>query len=103
MAELIINKDNFEQEVMKSNIPVLIDLWAPWCGPCRMLGPVISEIAKEYEGKIKVGKVNVDDEEEIAVAFNVTNIPMLVLVEDGRIVNQAVGFRPKGEIEKMLQ
>lgn len=103
MAELIINRDNFEQEVMKSNIPVLIDLWAPWCGPCRMLGPVISEIAKEYEGKIKVGKVNVDDEEEIAVAFNVTNIPMLVLVEDGRIVNQAVGFRPKGEIEKMLQ
>ena len=69
MAELKITRENFENEVMKSNIPVLIDFWAPWCGPCQMMGPIIEQLAKEYEGKAKVGKVNVDEEGELAQAF----------------------------------
>ena len=69
MAELKITRENFENEVMKSNIPVLIDFWAPWCGPCRMMGPIIEQLADEYEGKAKVGKVNVDEESELSQAF----------------------------------
>ena len=103
MAELKITRDNFENEVMKSNIPVLIDFWAPWCGPCRMMGPIIEQLADEYEGKAKVGKVNVDEESELSQAFGVMSIPTIVLVKDGKIVKQAVGARPKAEVEAMLQ
>jgi len=102
MPEIKITKDNFEQEVMKSNIPVLIDFWAEWCGPCQMLGPVISEIADEYEGKIKVGKVNVDEEESLAGAFGISSIPLLVLMKNGEIATHSVGFRPKEEIIALL-
>lgn len=103
MAELKITRENFENEVMKSNIPVLIDFWAPWCGPCQMMGPIIEQLAKEYEGKAKVGKVNVDEEGELAQAFGVMSIPTIVLVKDGKVVKQVVGARPKAEVEEMLQ
>ena len=103
MAELKITIENFENEVMKSNIPVLIDFWAPWCGPCRMMGPIIEQLAEEYEGKAKVGKVNVDEEGELSQAFGVMSIPTIVLVKDGKVVKQAVGARPKAEVEAMLQ
>ena len=103
MAELKITIENFENEVMKSNIPVLIDFWAPWCGPCRMMGPVIEQLADEYEGKAKVGKVNVDEEGELSQAFGVMSIPTIVLIQDGKVVRQAVGARPKAEVEAMLQ
>lgn len=103
MAELKITRENFENKVMKSNIPVLIDFWAPWCGPCRMMGPIIEQLAEEYEGKVKVGKVNVDEESELSQAFGVMSIPTIVLVKDGKIVKQAVGARPKAEVEAMLQ
>ncbi len=103
MAELKITRENFENEVMKSNIPVLIDFWAPWCGSCRMMGPIIEQLAEEYEGKAKVGKVNVDEEGELSQAFGVMSIPTIVLVKDGKVVKQAVGARPKAEVEAMLQ
>lgn len=103
MAELKITRENFENEVMKSNIPVLIDFWAPWCGPCQMMGPIIEQLAEEYEGKAKVGKVNVDEEGELSQAFGVMSIPTIVLVKDGKVVKQAVGARPKAEVEAMLQ
>ena len=103
MAELKITRENFENEVMKSNIPVLIDFWAPWCGPCRMMGPIIEQLAEEYEGKAKVGKVNVDEEGELSQAFGVMSIPTIVLVKDGKVVRQAVGAIPKAEVEAMLQ
>ena len=103
MAELKITRENFVNEVMKSNIPVLIDFWAPWCGPCRMMGPIMEQLAEEYEGKAKVGKVNVDEEGELSQAFGVMSIPTIVLVKDGKVVRQAVGARPKAEVEAMLQ
>ena len=103
MAELKITRENFENEVMKSNIPVLIDFWAPWCGPCRMMGPIIEQLAEEYVGKAKVGKVNVDEEGELSQAFGVMSIPTIVLVKDGKVVKQAVGARPKPEVEAILQ
>jgi thioredoxin 1 len=102
MSEMNITKNNFEQEVLHSDKPVLIDFWAPWCGPCRMLSPVISEIAEEYGDKIKVCKVNVDDEGELAASFNVMSIPTLVVVKDGRVANSAVGVRPKAQIVEMI-
>ena len=102
MAELKITKENFEREVMNSDKPVLIDFWAPWCGPCRMLSPTISDIAEEYKDKVKVGKVNVDEEEELAAMFRVSSIPLLVVMKDGKVVNSAVGVRPKDRIVNML-
>ena len=102
MAELKITRENFEQEVLKSDKPVLIDFWAPWCGPCRMLSPTISDIAEEYKDKVKVGKVNVDEEEELAAMFRVSSIPLLVVMKDGKVVNSAVGVRPKDQIVNML-
>lgn len=102
MSEKNITKNNFEQEVLHSDKPVLIDFWAPWCGPCRMLSPVISEIAEEYGDKIKVCKVNVDDEGELAASFNVMSIPTLVVVKDGKVTNSAVGVRPKAQIVEMI-
>ena len=102
MAELKITRENFEQEVMHSDKPVLIDFWAPWCGPCRMLSPIVSEIAEELKDKVKVGKVNVDEEEELAAMFRVSSIPLLVVMKDGKVVNSAVGVRPKDQIVGML-
>ena len=102
MAELKITRENFEREVLQSDKPVLIDFWASWCGPCRMLSPTISEIAEDYKGKVKVGKVNVDEEEELAAMFRVSSIPLLVVMKDGKVVSSAVGVRPKEQIMNML-
>ena len=101
MTEIIITKENFENEVLKSDKPVLIDFFATWCGPCRMLAPIIAEIAEERED-IKVGKINVDEEGELASAFGVSSIPMVVLIKDGKAVDKTVGYCPKENIIDML-
>lgn len=102
MAEVKITKENFEEEVLNSNIPVIVDFWATWCAPCMMLGPVLEEIAEEYEGKIKVGKVNVDEQPELSMQFKVVSIPMVVLVENGQVVKKTVGFMPKDALLEEL-
>ena len=101
--EITITKENFESEVLNSSVPVLLDFWAPWCGPCMMLGPVLEEIAKDNAGTLKVGKVNVDDEMELAMQFGVTSIPLLVLMKDGKIANKALGYMPKAKIEALFK
>ena len=103
MAELKITKNNFEAEVVRSELPVLLDFWAPWCAPCRMLSPVVEQIAGEYEGKAKVGKVNVDEEQELAAAFGVSSIPMVVVVKAGKEQAASVGFQPKAQLAAMLE
>ena len=102
MAEITVTKENFEKEVMKSDQPVLIDFWATWCGPCKMLAPIIAEIAEEYEGKVKVCKVNVDDQPELASSFDIASIPTVLVIREGKVVNQSVGYRPKEQIEALL-
>lgn len=102
MAVITVNKDNFENVVLKSEKPVLLDFWASWCGPCRMVSPIIDTIAEE-ENSIVVGKVNVDEEMELAQAFRIMSIPTLVVVKDGKIANQAVGVRSKAEILEMIK
>ena len=102
MAELVLTSDNFETEVIAADIPVLVDFWAPWCGPCKMLGPVISQIADEYEGKVKVGKVNVDEEEELAAKYGIQSIPTVLLFKGGEVVEQSLGFKPKAFFEGLI-
>lgn len=101
--EITITKENFNDEVRNYKGTVLLDFWADWCGPCMMLSPVISEIATEFDGKVKVGKVNVDEQPELSMAFKVESIPLLVLVKDGVIYKQSVGFIPKNQITEMLK
>ena len=103
MAEIVITKDNFEAEVLKSEIPVILDFWATWCGPCRMIAPTLAEIAEEHEGKIKIGKVNVDEQMELAVQFGITAIPTLIVFQNGQKVNQAMGVMPKAEILALVK
>lgn len=103
MSELKITKNNFEEEVLHSKVPVLLDFWAVWCPPCRMLAPVVEEIAKEYEGKAKVGKINVDEEPELAAMFAVENIPTVVVMNRGKASDSFVGYRPKEQITAMLK
>ena len=102
MAEITITKDNFEQEVLKSDIPVLVDFWATWCGPCMMVGPILSEIAEENEGKLKVGKINVDEQPELARQFGIMSIPTMMVFKGGEKVNQLVGAVPKEQILELL-
>ncbi len=101
MSALNINKANFASEVLQSDKPVLLDFWAPWCGPCRMVVPIVEEIAAERTD-IKVGKINVDEEPELATQFGVMSIPTLVVMKNGKVVNQATGARPKQAILAML-
>ena len=102
MAEITLTNDNFKTEVLESDIPVLVDFWAPWCGPCKMLGPVISELAEEYEGKVKVGKVNVDEEDELAAQYGIQSIPTVLLFKGGEVVEQSLGFKPKAFFEGLI-
>ena len=102
MSEITVTLQNFDTEVLQSDKPVLLDFWATWCGPCKMIAPAVAEIAAEYAGKVKVGKVNVDDEPELATQFGITGIPTLLLLKDGEIADQAVGYRPKAALAAML-
>jgi len=102
MAEIILTSENFEAEVIKSDIPVLVDFWAEWCAPCKMLAPTIAEIAEEYAGKIKVGKVNVDEAGDLAAAYRIVSIPTVLLFEGGEVKNKSIGFVPKSEIINMF-
>ncbi len=102
MAEITLTNANFETEVLKSDLPVLVDFWASWCGPCKMLSPIIAEIAEEYDGKVKVGKVNVDDEPALANMFGIESIPTVMVFKGGKITGTSLGYRPKEQITAML-
>lgn len=100
--EITVTKSNFEQEVLASEIPVLLDFWATWCGPCRMIAPILEEIAEEYDGRVKVGKVNVDDESDLAVQFGITSIPTIILFDKGEQKSITVGYKDKDYFLKLL-
>jgi thioredoxin 1 len=97
-----IEDATFDEVVLKAKDPVLVDFWAPWCGPCRMVSPIVDELADEYEGKVAFGKVNVDDSPKIARQFGVMSIPTLIIFKDGKPASTMVGFRPKAELKKNL-
>lgn len=103
MAEKIITKENFQAEVLESPIPVILDFWATWCGPCRMIAPVLEQIAREEEGKLAIGKVNVDEQMELATQFGITAIPTLVAFRDGRQIGQSMGVQSKEEILSLVK
>lgn len=103
MAEIKITNSNFENEVLNSNIPVIVDFWAPWCGPCRMLAPVLAEIAEENEGSVVVGKINVDEEPQLAAQFGIASIPTLIVFKNGEITAKSVGVKPKAQILDMIK
>ena len=98
-----LSDTNFEQEVTKSQTPVLVDMWAAWCGPCRLIAPVVEELAGAYHGKVKVGKVNVDDYPQVAAQFGIMNIPTLLLFKGGKEVDRIVGVVPKEELNRRLE
>lgn len=100
--EVTLTKDNFNEEVLNSNIPVLVDFWATWCGPCMMLSPIVEELAKELEGKVKVCKANIDEQEELAAQYGIMVIPTLLLFKDGKEVNRISGYMPKEELLQFI-
>ncbi|MCR4621757.1 MAG: thioredoxin [Clostridiales bacterium] len=100
--EIKVTTASFEQEVIKSDLPCIVDFWATWCGPCRMLGPVLSEIAQANEGKLKVCKVNVDEEPALAQQFGIMSIPLVILFKDGKPVKQSLGYKPRAALEAEL-
>ncbi|OJF77225.1 MAG: thioredoxin [Treponema sp. CETP13] len=102
MAAITVTKDNFEAEVLKSDKPVLVDFWAPWCGPCRMVSPLVDEIADEHS-EIKAGKVNVDEQGELAQQYGIMSIPALIVFKNGKVSKQSVGARPKEDILELLK
>ncbi len=102
MSALLVGKHNFEQEVLQSSQPVLVDFWAAWCGPCKMFAPTIEKVAQEQQGKVKVVKINVDEEPELAARFGVMSIPTLVLMKEGKIAATSMGVKPKYLVDAML-
>lgn len=103
MSVMVVTKDNFQKEVLESDIPVLLDFWAPWCGPCRMIAPVVEGISEELGEKAVVGKVNVDEQPELASRFGVMSIPTLAVFKNGRLAGSMVGVRSKQDILKLLE
>jgi thioredoxin 1 len=95
-----VSEDNFEQEVLKSPVPVLVDFWAEWCGPCKMIVPILDDLADEYDGKVKIAKVNVDDNQGLASRYGVTAIPTLLFFKDGDVVDQVRGFRSRRDLKE---
>lgn len=101
--EVILNDSNFDQEVLLSEIPVLVDFWAPWCAPCRMLAPIIEELAEEFSGRLKVCKLNVDENQSTAARYGIRGIPALIIFKNGGIVSQTVGLQPKQNLKEMVE
>jgi thioredoxin 1 len=102
-AEITLTAENFKQEVLESKIPVLVDFWAEWCMPCKMIGPSVAQIAETYRDKIKVGKLNVDDQSDIASQYGIISIPTLIVFTGGQVARQKVGAIPRPEIEKLFK
>ena len=100
---LIIKSDNFEELVLKSSVPVLVDFWANWCGPCRAIGPTIDELAEEYDGRFKIGKVNVDEENKLVSNYNIMSIPTMIAFKDGNQVEKVIGARSKTDLKALLE
>ncbi len=100
---IVVTSENFENDVLKSEQPVLIDFWAPWCGPCRAVGPIVDELANEFEGKAKIGKINVDEQGELAQKFRVMSIPTIMLFKNGEVVDKVIGARSKPELSKLIE
>ncbi len=98
-----LSDSNFESEVLQSDTPVLVDFWAEWCGPCKMIGPVVDELAGEFDGKAKIGKVNVDENPEVSVKYGIRSIPALLIFKNGEVVDQIIGAVPKNTLKKQLE
>nr|BCX01904.1 MAG: thioredoxin [Bacteroidota bacterium] len=98
-----LTDQNFEQEVLQAEVPVLVDFWAPWCGPCRMIAPIIEELAREYAGRVKVGKLDVDENPQVSMQYNIRSIPTLLLFKNGQVVDQLIGAVPKHMLVERLQ
>lgn len=103
MYEITLTTENFQSEVLKSDVPVLVDFWAAWCGPCKMVAPIVEEIAKEYTGNVKVGKINVDDQPELASAFRIASIPTIMIFKNGKIIDTIIGYHSKERLVQMLK
>lgn len=103
MKPITFTDDNFETEVLKSDKPVLVDFWAVWCGPCKMIAPIVEELAGEYEGKAKVGKLDVDNNQESAIKYGVRSIPTVLIFKDGKVVDTIIGAVPKVQIKQKLE
>lgn len=103
MSEIILNESNFAAEVLNSEVPVMVDFWAPWCGPCKMLGPIVSEIAEESDGSYKVGKVNVDDEPDLAEEYGIMSIPAIFVFKGGEVVAKQIGVTTKNDLLELFK
>jgi thioredoxin 1 len=99
---IALTEGNFDQEVVKSQMPVLVDFWAEWCGPCKMIAPILDEVAQEYDGRIKIGKVNIDDQQGLAAQYGIRAIPTLLLFKNGEVSEQIVGLRSKRDLKASL-